>query len=43
MRIEETARQNLYLQNDGHPSAAGHALIAQELIAFIRRENLLAP
>jgi hypothetical protein len=43
MKIEETARQDLYLQNDGHPSAAGHALVAQELIAFIRRENLLAP
>jgi hypothetical protein len=33
----------LYLPNDGHPSAAGHALIAQELIAFIRREKLLSP
>jgi hypothetical protein len=35
------ARRNLYLPNDGHPSTAGHALIAQELIAFIRQEKLL--
>jgi GDSL-like Lipase/Acylhydrolase family len=42
MKIEESVRRHLYLKNDGHPSAAGHALIAQELIAFIRREKLLA-
>jgi hypothetical protein len=41
-KIEETVRGHLYLKNDGHLSAAGHALIAQELIAFIRREKLLA-
>jgi lysophospholipase L1-like esterase len=35
------ARPKLYLPNDGHPSTAGHALIAQELIAFIRQEKLL--
>jgi hypothetical protein len=42
MKIDAAARQDLFLKNEGHPSAAGHALIAQELIAFIRRENLLA-
>lgn len=35
-------RSALYLPNDGHPSAAGHALIAEQLIGFIRREGLLA-
>jgi len=41
MRIDESARRALYLKNDGHPSAAGHALIARELIAFIRSSRLL--
>lgn len=34
-------RSKLYLPNDGHPSVSGHALIAQEIIAFIRQERLL--
>jgi hypothetical protein len=33
---------SLYLPNDGHPSAAAHALIADELVSFIRQENLLS-
>jgi hypothetical protein len=41
MQVEAAARQDLYLKNDGHPSAAGHALIAEKLIAFVRRERLL--
>ena len=41
MKIEAAARPKLYLPNDGHPSASGHALIAEELIAYIRREQLL--
>jgi hypothetical protein len=35
------ALPTLYLPHDGHPSASGHALIAQELIAYIRRKHLL--
>ena len=41
MNIDTAAHRALYLPNDGHPSAAGHALIARELIAFIRKEKLL--
>jgi pimeloyl-ACP methyl ester carboxylesterase len=42
MNSEGTVRADLYLENDGHPSAAGNALIAQELIAFIRHKKLLS-
>jgi hypothetical protein len=42
MKLGATARSKLYLPNDGHPSQAGHALVAQELIAYIRKEQLLA-
>jgi lysophospholipase L1-like esterase len=42
MKVGVAARSRLSLPNDGHPSAAGHALIAEELIAYIRREHLLA-
>jgi|SoiMethySBSTD1v2_1073268.scaffolds.fasta_scaffold34015_7 hypothetical protein len=41
LKLEPATRSQLYLPKDGHPNAAGHALMAQELIAFIRRENLL--
>jgi hypothetical protein len=41
-RLGAAAHAALYLPNDGHPSVAGHALIAQELVAYIRREGLLA-
>jgi hypothetical protein len=40
-KLEAAARATLYLPNDGHPSAAGHALIARELASYIRREGLL--
>ena len=40
-KLGAAARSKLYLPKDGHPSAAGHALIAQELVAYIRREHLL--
>jgi hypothetical protein len=42
MRVAEPARWGLYLPNDGHPNAAGHALIGQELVAFVRGQNLFA-
>jgi hypothetical protein len=41
MKVGAAARPKLYLPNDGHPSVAGHALIAQKLVAYIRREQLL--
>ena len=41
LKLGAPARPKLYLPNDGHPSAAGHALIAQELVAHIRREDLV--
>lgn len=34
---------SLYLPNDGHPSAAAHALIAEELVSFIHKEKILSP
>ena len=43
VKVGATARAKLYLPNDGHPSPAGHTFIAQQLIAFIRQEQLLPP
>jgi hypothetical protein len=34
---------NPYIVGDGHPSVAGHALIANEIAQYVRRERLLAP
>lgn len=31
----------VYIRNDGHPTAAAHAIMAEEIEALIRRENLL--
>lgn len=31
----------VYIKNDGHPTAAAHAIMAEEIEALIRRENLL--
>jgi hypothetical protein len=31
----------LYIPEDGHPSAAGHALIADEIVAFVGQEGFL--
>jgi hypothetical protein len=42
MRMDETNRRSLFLKDDGHPSPAGHGVIARELIAFIRGKRLLA-
>ena len=42
VELDAAARAKLYIPNDGHPSVAGHALIARELVAFIRRQRLLA-
>jgi hypothetical protein len=32
-----------YIQGDGHPSASGHALIADEIVRVIEQRHLLAP
>jgi hypothetical protein len=42
MKLGVDERAKLYLPNDGHPSVAGNALIAQEIVAYIRREQLLS-
>jgi hypothetical protein len=34
--LDPATRQALYIPGDGHPSAAGHALIAREITAFAR-------
>lgn len=34
---------NPYIVGDGHPSVAGHALIAAEIAKYVRREGLLDP
>jgi hypothetical protein len=31
----------LYIPNDGHPSVAGHALVADEIASFVRQHQLL--
>jgi hypothetical protein len=39
---QSPSRPPLYIPNDDyHPSAAGHALIADEIVAFVRQEGLL--
>jgi len=40
-RNKEAGGPNPYIVGDGHPSAAGHALIAHEIAKYIRREGLL--
>ena len=40
-RNKEEGGSNPYIAGDGHPSAAGHALIADEIAKYIRREGLL--
>ena len=40
-RNKEAGGPNPYIVGDGHPSAAGNALIAREVAAYIRREGLL--
>jgi hypothetical protein len=34
-------RETVYIEDDGHPSVAGHALIAEEIIHTVQRERLL--
>lgn len=38
----DPATSPLYIAGDGHPSVAGHALIAEEIAAFVRRAQLLS-
>jgi hypothetical protein len=40
-RNKEEGGPNLYIVGDGHPSAAAHALIADEIAKYVRREKLL--
>lgn len=40
-RNKEAGGPNPYIVGDGHPSAAGNALIASEIAKYIRREGLL--
>ena len=40
-RNKEAGGPNPYIVGDGHPSAAGNALIAGEIAKYIRREGLL--
>ena len=40
-RNKEAGGPNPYIVGDGHPSAAGNALIAAEVAKYIRRERLL--
>jgi len=42
-RNKQAGGPNPYIVGDGHPSAAGHALIAEEIAQYIRREAMLAP
>lgn len=41
LRNKEAGGPNPYIVGDGHPSAAGHALIATEIAKYIRRKRLL--
>lgn len=38
---KELGGPNPYIVGDGHPSAAGNALIANEIVKYVRREGLL--
>ncbi len=40
-RNKDEGGANPYIVGDGHPSAAGHALVADEIAKYIRREGLL--
>lgn len=40
-RNKEAGGPNPYIVGDGHPSAAGNALIASEIVKYVRREGLL--
>ena len=40
-RNKEAGGPNPYIVGDGHPSAAGNALIANEIVKYVRREGLL--
>jgi hypothetical protein len=40
-RNKEAGGPNPYIVGDGHPSAAGNALIANEIAKYVRREGLL--
>ena len=40
-RNREAGGPNPYIVGDGHPSAAGNALIASEISKYVRREGLL--
>jgi hypothetical protein len=42
-RNKKEGGPNPYIVGDGHPSSAGHALIADEIASYIRREGLLEP
>jgi len=42
-RNKKEGGPNLYIVGDGHPSSAGHALIAHEIAGYVRREGLLEP
>lgn len=41
LRNKQAGGPNPYIVGDGHPSAAGHDLIANEVAKYIRRERLL--
>ena len=40
-RNREEGGPNVYIVGDGHPSAAAHAIIAEEIAKYVRREKLL--
>jgi hypothetical protein len=42
-RNKKEGGPNLYIVGDGHPSSAGHALIAHEIASYVQREGLLEP
>jgi hypothetical protein len=41
-RNRQVGGPNPYIVGDGHPGVAGHALIANEIAKYVRREGLLA-
>ena len=40
-RNREEGGPDVYIVGDGHPSAAAHAIIAEEIAKYVRREKLL--